>query len=334
MKWEMKEARPGDIVRVSLGRIFHFGIFVSEDEIIQFGLPPTPNRRSEDVEVLSSPVTDFLAGGFLEVGCPDKHEKKKMRKPSEIVRIARSRLGERGYDIIHNNCEHFANDCIFGEKFSTMTEGLREKFRSIPVVHVYVSAVPFPVDNGEIYPAERAEEIENCSNEGVRSAKFYVWKLLEKALTRSFGLNLKDLKLLRTQNGKWECPECCFSLSHSGSLAAVALSRKPVGVDIEKCDLSRFTQAVADRITTAKERGGTGCQGAALNALWTKKEAVFKMLGDRAFVPSQIEVASYSTATRAVDCADGQYFVTVASEDAAQAIFRGAEGIEFSSLKV
>ena len=71
MKWEMREAKSGDIVRVALGPLFHFGIFVSEDEVIQFGLPPTPNRRAADVEVLSSPVDAFLVGGFLEVGIPE-----------------------------------------------------------------------------------------------------------------------------------------------------------------------------------------------------------------------------------------------------------------------
>ena len=327
MKWKMKEAHYGDIVRVSLGaKIYHFGIFVSEEEVIQFGLPPTPNRRPEDVEVLSAPVSDFLVGGFLEVGYPEWHEKKKRRSAEETVAAAKKRLGERGYDIIHNNCEHFANECAFGEHYSSMTENLRTSFRSIPLVHVYLARFPFSVENDEIFPLERAAEIDRCSDARVRREKYYAWKLLEKALMRSLGLKLRDLQLVRTESGKWECSQCCFSLSHSGNIAAVAVSRKPVGVDIEKRDEARFSDALAAKILTAGERekleAYKDSRGAALNALWTKKEAVFKLSGGRGFQPGSIEVSEYKTVTKEVESGGERYFITVASEDVGQAQFR------------
>ena len=40
MRWTPDECRPGDIVRVKLGAIYHYGVFVSEDEVVQFGEPP------------------------------------------------------------------------------------------------------------------------------------------------------------------------------------------------------------------------------------------------------------------------------------------------------
>lgn len=336
MKWKMKEARYGDIVRVSLGAaIYHFGIFVSEEEVIQFGLPPTPNRRAEDVEVLSAPVSDFLAGGFLEVGCPEGREKKQRKSPKETVAAAKKRLGERGYDIIHNNCEHFANECAFGQRYSSMTENLRTSFRALPMVHVYLARFPFPVEDDKIFPPARAEEIDSCSNLDVRREKYYAWKLLEKALMRSLGLKIENLALVRTENGKWECPQCCFSLSHSGDVAAVAVSRKPVGVDIEKRDGARFTDALAAKIVTEREQKeleGRKEQNAALNALWTKKEAIFKLLGGRGFQPRSIEAADYKTLTREVQSEGGRYYVSVASEDAAQAQFR-CEGMTLSDFK-
>ena len=332
MKWKMKEARYGDIVRVQLGAIYHFGIFVTEDEVIQFGLPPTPNRKFEDVAVISSPVEDFLGGGFLEVGVCEGHEKRRRNSPDKTVAAARSRLGEKGYDIIHNNCEHFANECAFGEKFSSMTESLRERFRAIPIVHVYVSRLPFEVENDRIVPQERADEIAGCSNPDVRSRKYYVWKLLERALLNSFGLKLDELKITRSENGKWECPSYCFSLSHSGDMVAVAVSRKPVGVDIEKCDYSRFTDALAEKTVTKSEgealsRFESG-RAAALNALWTKKEAIFKLSGGKAFQPKRIETSQFSTVTKTVRVANESYFISVASEDADRANFRG-DGLEF-----
>ena len=197
-------------------------------------------------------------------------------------------------------------------------------FRANPIVHVYIARFPFPVDEEKIFPPARADEIEHCSNPDVRREKYYVWKLLGKALMRSFGLNLEDLELFRTENGKWECSACYFSLSHSGNFAAVAVSGKPIGVDIEKCDESRFTDALAGKIATKRELEELDClgdsRGAALNALWTQKEAVFKLLGNKAFQPRRIEVSEYVTVTKTVQSEDERYFVTVASEDADQAI--------------
>ena len=335
MKWKMKEARFGDIVRVSLGAIYHYGIFVSEEEVIQFGLPPTPNRVAEDVEVLVSPVSDFLAGGFLEVGCPDdRKEKKSRRSAKDTVASARARLGERGYDIIHNNCEHFANECAFGQKFSSMTDGLREKFRAMPIVHVYISKFPFSVEDSGISPVERAKEIESCSNERVKKQKYFVWKLLENALMRSLGLKLSKLNIRKRTNGKWECDECFFSLSHCDDFVAVAISRKSVGIDIEKCDPNRFTDALAEKISTVKEADEiarlTEKKGEALNVLWTKKEAVFKQLGEGAFRPKSIETDKFNTATKVAKSGEERYFITVANEDANKSVFRTTDDIELT----
>ena len=333
MKWEMREAKSGDIVRVALGPIFHFGIFVSEDEVIQFGLPPTPNRRSEDVEVLSAPVDQFLVGGFLEVGVPEGKEKRRRKSPKEVVSKARSRLGERGYHIIYNNCEHFANECYFGEKFCSMTDNLRAQFRAIPVVHVYVAKFPFALESKEIYPPERAKEIESCSNEQVRLSKYYVWKLLESALMRTFGLRIKNVQFTKTQNGKWECGDCCFSLSHSGNLVAVALSRKSVGVDIERRDEARFDEKMAQKILTEREEEelkqlGESELGGTLNVLWTKKEALFKQSGEGGFSPRNVETADGRFLTKEIVCGNERYILTVANEDAPRALFRPEEGLQ------
>ena len=338
MKWTMKEARYGDIVRVSLGSIYHYGIFVSEEEVIQFGLPPTPDRRAEDVEVLSSDVSLFLQGGFLEVGECEGREKKRRKTPAETVSAAKKRLGERGYDILHNNCEHFANECAFGEKISFMTESLREKFRAIPIVHVYVQRFPFAVEEEKICPPERVAEIESCSNADVRRQKYFVWKLLEKALMRSFGLTMDKLDLRRTDSGKWTCSACQFSLSHSGNVVAVAVSRKPIGVDVERLDESRFTDAMEQKIATQREReqlqGLGNNRGTALNALWNKKEAIFKSLEQKSFVPSGIQTEQFATVTKQFQCDGKQYLISVASEDAKMAIFRTADSIDFSDFNL
>ncbi len=50
--------------------------------------------------------------------------------PEEIVRRARSRLGENDYRLVTNNCEHFCNWCVSGVKISTqVARPLRLPFR-------------------------------------------------------------------------------------------------------------------------------------------------------------------------------------------------------------
>jgi len=43
--------------------------------------------------------------------------------PEEIVRRARSRLGESDYRLLTNNCEHFCNWCVSGVSRSAQVEG-------------------------------------------------------------------------------------------------------------------------------------------------------------------------------------------------------------------
>ena len=40
-------------------------------------------------------------------------------------------MGEGGYHILYNNCEHFANECVTGKHYSEQVEGVRELFRTL-----------------------------------------------------------------------------------------------------------------------------------------------------------------------------------------------------------
>ncbi|MBO5892531.1 MAG: lecithin retinol acyltransferase family protein [Oscillospiraceae bacterium] len=129
MKWVEKTPVYGDLIRTKVSFYHHYGIFVSEDQVIQFGLPDGPLRPADEIRVLSSNIAAFLQGGDIEVAEPEGSERKTMRSPKQIVEIATSRLGEGGYDILHNNCEHFVNDCAFGAHVSNFLQDVREKLR-------------------------------------------------------------------------------------------------------------------------------------------------------------------------------------------------------------
>ena len=123
MEWVSKEPIFGDIVRVKVSFYYHYGIFVSEDSVIQFGLPDITAQKAEEVRVIETDVCTFLNGGDIEVGVVSKRH-----SPEKTVALAKARLGEGGYDILHNNCEHFAMECAVGEK-SSFLDAVRVNLR-------------------------------------------------------------------------------------------------------------------------------------------------------------------------------------------------------------
>ena len=124
-KWEMIAPYEGAHIRVQIQNIYHHGIYIGNDEVVQFGLPFDMLKPKEEVKVLKSSIEDFLQGGFLEVKVFDRKERKLKNDDQKIIEIALSKLGEGGYDIVHNNCEHFANFCIFNKKESKQVDDIR-----------------------------------------------------------------------------------------------------------------------------------------------------------------------------------------------------------------
>ncbi len=132
MKWSPSQCKAGDMIRIQLGSFYHMGIFVSENEIIQFGLPPVPEYRTDldKVEVVATDIDVFSCGKIVEVAQMSLKEKLRRFSPQKTIELARSRIGEKGYNIIHNNCEHFAYECVFGIKYCSQVESLREKWKN------------------------------------------------------------------------------------------------------------------------------------------------------------------------------------------------------------
>lgn len=320
MKWSFTAPNPGDMVRIRFGELYHFGVYVSDDEVIQFGLAPNArsHMKESEVEVIASDVDTFCQGGFLEVAEPDRKEQKKRRSPDEAISAARARIGERGYNIIANNCEHFAYECVFGIKYCSQTEAVRQFLKSLPLLHVYVCAMPNESKLSSLYPAERNREVNSIKNENVKREKYYVWKLLEYALDRSLGIKLKKAGIKKSENGKWKSSECEFSLSHSSGVLAVAISRKPVGVDIEKISAPR-SERFAERILTEKEFNNYSAKEKSLSPeflieKWTQKESIFKSLDEKYFNPSKIETENASVRTERLTVNGEEYMLSVASQ--------------------
>ena len=128
MQWTQDMPVYGDIIRVKVHFYHHYGIFADENTIIQFGMPDNAGVSPDMIQVMTTDIDTFAGGEFVEKGVVEPSDKSQRRSPKETVELALSRVGESGYDILTNNCEHFAMECYFGKKSSSF-DSIRQKIR-------------------------------------------------------------------------------------------------------------------------------------------------------------------------------------------------------------
>lgn len=125
--WVQKNPVMGDHIRVKRmhGIYTHHGIYVSDNEVIHFtGTDDDSIMDSSKNRVISSDLSFFLKGGELEVKEYTDEEFQDLYAPDQIVAYARSCIGDGDYNVIFNNCEHFANVCTLGRFRSHQVERL------------------------------------------------------------------------------------------------------------------------------------------------------------------------------------------------------------------
>ena len=302
MKWWPGDPKRGDIIRIPVGAIYHYGIFVDYDTVVQFGPPPGTSGYNDgkDIKVCTASPEEFSCGKIVEVAVLDKDEQKRRIPPEQTVNTAVSRIGEGGYDLLHNNCEHFVNECVFGEKRSAQEEEARKRWYDRPVFDCYFAAVPeelsFEEYSGKIVPEQRLEYIRSTSDEKLRRSRLFVWELLEAAAVRSFGFRMDELALKKDKCGCWTSGRMEFSMTHTDNVAAVVVSNAPAGIDAADTDVLAHSGISADSILTRKEKKIlSGVTGDELAVLLTRKESIFKSMKKMSFSPVKTEASQKNT---------------------------------------
>ena len=113
---KVEEPLPGSCLIVRRRAYFHHGIYIGNGRMIHYAGWLLGTRGLVEEVTLE----EFTKGHSYGVG----------RMPQDrcagedIVQRARSRLGERHYDLLSNNCEHFCNWCQLGECRSEQVEAL------------------------------------------------------------------------------------------------------------------------------------------------------------------------------------------------------------------
>lgn len=120
----------GDHIRVFRGTYWHHGIDIGGGRVIHYtGEVFAKANASIRVDSLAT----FAQGGGIEVV-----RRARAGRVEHVVARAYRRVGERAYDVVTNNCEHFATWCMSRQSRSSQSETARSAVRAavgLPAVH-------------------------------------------------------------------------------------------------------------------------------------------------------------------------------------------------------
>ncbi len=135
----MTMAAVGDIIYVKRKGYRHFGIYAGDQRVIHYYKERNP--LLSDGIIAETSLEEFMSDSdtvYVMNGLGSAEYKKlfdwilqKMSSgtvrsfsPQETVARARSKLGERGYNLLFNNCEHFSFWCKTGVSRSSQTDDI------------------------------------------------------------------------------------------------------------------------------------------------------------------------------------------------------------------
>jgi len=99
--------KKGDVIRIWDQYYYHYGVYLSDDEVIQFGLTLDQVGKTPNVNLVT--LSQFCGEQMFEVRKLKKKERKYLRTPEKIEEYAKSCLGQTNYCLLNNNCLDFAN---------------------------------------------------------------------------------------------------------------------------------------------------------------------------------------------------------------------------------
>ena len=185
------------------------------------------------------------------------------------------------------------------------------------VSDVYIAFMPKNVNLTTVFPKDREKEILSTESEKVKREKYCAWKLLEYALMRTFGYKITDLNFSKTADGKWLCDKCYFSISHSKDLVTVAVSKNPIGVDLQLIKKPKYG-AIEHVLTNSEKKALNSLTDEQKNEylifVWSKKESAFKCAINGKFLPSKIDTNKFNFAQKTLTINGDNYVLNTCTE--------------------
>jgi hypothetical protein len=105
----------------------HYGVYIGNGNVIHFASLEGQDVSPENGIIHETNLEKFLNGRALQIDTSVKNN----FSDNEIIQRARSRLGDKGYNLFTNNCEHFARWCVTGEHISYQVINSPEKLNNV-----------------------------------------------------------------------------------------------------------------------------------------------------------------------------------------------------------
>lgn len=127
-----KKLEPGDVLAVSRwGNLYeHYGVYIGQNQVIHFAGELGDSELLDDSAMVRKvSLYDFEQDSEYRIIAFPRESSISgyhLYSAEETVERAKSRLGEKGYGIFGNNCEHFAYWCKTGVKTSKQVKALKQ----------------------------------------------------------------------------------------------------------------------------------------------------------------------------------------------------------------
>jgi len=111
----------GDVIFTDRLVYRHYGIYAGNGRVIHYA--SKHGHFGLDIRVRETSIENFVGDGNCNIiQFPNNKSGLRQFSGEETVSRARSRMGEKSYNLLFNNCEHFALWCKYGESKSIQVE--------------------------------------------------------------------------------------------------------------------------------------------------------------------------------------------------------------------
>jgi len=145
----------------------HHGIYVGDDMVVHYNglargivfekscfeeilsnVVPLDKRNIAKVEMTS--LEEFASGDTWQI----KEHANAPLSGQDIALCAKARVGEQKYNLLINNCEHFCNECIFGEHVSEQVQNAKQNSAVFSDIEPFLGQII-----SELFSAQTKNEI-------------------------------------------------------------------------------------------------------------------------------------------------------------------------------
>jgi len=109
---------------------------------------PLDKRNIAKVEMTS--LEEFASGDTWQI----KEHANAAFSGQDIALCAKARVGEQKYNLLINNCEHFCNECIFGEHVSEQVQNAKQNSALFSEIEPFLQQIV-----SELFGAQTKDEI-------------------------------------------------------------------------------------------------------------------------------------------------------------------------------